>query len=352
MSSHHVYPVGGSLDEADDDVQRLVRWFEAQPVGKERFRWALRDSLDELMDGQRTGRWCYQHLTKTEKTHLGTVIEVNLTREFELEDGDDLDWKVDGIDVDCKFSKTLGGWEIPMEMYRCEDHGGRSGKADHPALVVWLCDDHSVWGAGLVTITDDRLGWTSGGPGAPRRRRYNRDNKRTLSSAALQEIRWLWGRPEHPLPSNTLRHLEEAKRARIFADSNSGQKRINQLFTEVQNELIGRATVLTVAQQDDSVKRPRDARLQLRGKGIIVLGHQGTHPKVATLLGLDVPTKGEWIATRLAPVALADPRPKFRLAGQWWAVADESEAETPAPDVADIGRKNRSFEVPIGPDEL
>lgn len=57
------------------DLQTLAGFFEATTDGRERFRWTLRDSLDELLDGQRTGRCCYQHLRKTEKTYLGAAIE-------------------------------------------------------------------------------------------------------------------------------------------------------------------------------------------------------------------------------------------------------------------------------------
>ncbi len=52
------------------ELTPFVDWFEKEPEARERFRWALRDSLDELLDGQRTGRWAYQHLSKTEKTYL------------------------------------------------------------------------------------------------------------------------------------------------------------------------------------------------------------------------------------------------------------------------------------------
>ena len=48
----------------DPALRGLVRWFEEQPDGRERFAWVLRDSLDELIDGQRTRRWCYQQLNK------------------------------------------------------------------------------------------------------------------------------------------------------------------------------------------------------------------------------------------------------------------------------------------------
>jgi hypothetical protein len=101
----------------------------------------------------------------------------------------------------------------------------------------------------------------------------------------------------------------------------------------VQGRLVGRQTVLTVAQQDDSPKRARDARIHLLPKGIVVLGHQGSHPHVARALELPVPIKGEWISTRLVPVSSDDARPKFSLDGQFYACACENDPEEPAPDL-------------------
>lgn len=152
----------GLEQEISDDIAPFVTWFCSQPEARERFRWALRDSLDEVLDGQRTGRWAYQHLTKTEKTYLGTAIEVNLTKEFAIGNGVDLDWSIAGVDIDCKFSKDFGGWEIPMEMYLCADHGERSGRANHPAVLTWVDDDTSQWAVGIVRITDERLRWKKG----------------------------------------------------------------------------------------------------------------------------------------------------------------------------------------------
>ncbi|MFH8575418.1 NaeI family type II restriction endonuclease [Streptomyces zaomyceticus] len=325
------------------DLAPFVKWFDEQPQARERFRWALRDSLDELLDGQRTGRWAYQHLTKTEKTYLGTAVEVNLTKEFAIDNGADLDWSIAGLDIDCKFSKDIGGWEIPMEMYLCADHGERSGRANHAALVTWMNDDTSQWAAGIVRITDERLRWkkqrdANGGLV----RAYNRDNKRKLSDSARSEVYWLWGGLQKDLPTNLLRHLDDETRDRILTASlpglaSSGQQRLNQLFREVQETIVGRQTVLAVGQQDDSPKRARDTRKPLRLEGIVVLGHQGSHPHVARALGLPVPIKGEWISTRLAPVLPDDPRPKFALDGQFWARAYEDELmhpEThPAPEL-------------------
>ncbi|MEU9806797.1 NaeI family type II restriction endonuclease [Mycobacterium sp. NPDC050853] len=323
----------GLQQEVPAELQPFVDWFENETGARERFRWVLRDSLDELLDGQRTGRWAYQHLSKTEKTYLGTAVEVNLTREFDFPDGDHLDWKIAGADIDCKFSRVLGGWEIPMEMYLCAAHGDQQGVADHPALLAWFDDTTNRWAAGLVTVTDERLWWRTAKGSGESKRGYNRDNKRKLSNAAAEDVCWLWGGLQTDLPRNLLLHLDPEVRDRIFAFPGSGQKRVNQLFREVQGRLVGRQTVLAVAQQDDAVKRPRDARLQLRAEGIVILGHQDSHPAIAAKLGLLVPVKGEWIAVRVTTVSEADSRRFFTLNGQRWAVADEDEPVIAAPEL-------------------
>ncbi|MGE7433974.1 NaeI family type II restriction endonuclease [Kitasatospora sp. NPDC001175] len=331
----------GLTQQVPGDLAPFVEWFNKQPEARERFRWALRDSLDELLDGQRTGRWAYQHLTKTEKTYLGTAVEVNLTKEFDIANGEDLDWSIAGLDIDCKFSKDLGGWEIPMEMYLCADHGKRGGHTNHAAVVTWMNDDTSEWAAGIVRITDERLRWKKElDANGDRVRAYNRDNKRKLSDRAKSEVYWLWGGLQTDLPTNLLRHLDPEARERILTASlprrpSSGQQRLNQLFREVQDRIVGRQTVLTVGQQDDSPKRARGAREHLRPEGIVVLGHQGSHPHAARALELPVPIKGEWISTRLVPVSRDDARPKFSLDGQFWARACGNEPTNPAPDLPD-----------------
>lgn len=313
-------------------LQPIVDWFDDAPDARERFRWALRDSLDELLDGQRTGRWAYQHLTKTEKTYLGTAVEVNLTKEFEFPNGDHLDWQMAGRDIDCKFSKDLGGWEIPMEMYLCADHGDRQGRADHPALLTWFDDTTSRWAAGLITVTDESLRWKMDDNGDTVRA-YNRDNKRRLAESSAEAVYWLWGGLQTDLPRNLLLHLNADARGRIFSFHSSGQKRVDQLFREVQGQIVGRQTVLTVGQQDDAPKRVRDARLHLRAEGIVILGHQDSHPAIAAALKLPVPFKGEWIAVRVTQVSEADTRPCCILNGQRWAVAQDDEPTAIAPEL-------------------
>jgi hypothetical protein len=326
MSTRTVIGVPASAIRSD--VEHLARWFIGETQARERFRWALRDSLDELLDGQRTGRWCYQHLTKTEKTYLGTAVEINFTREFGFPDGERLDWALGGEDLDCKFSKDFGGWEIPMEMYRCRDHGDQSGTQDHAALLLWMDDDNHRWAAGLLRVTDSLLRFRKDG-----NRQYNRDNKRKISAEGLSQISWLWGGIQHDLPENVLLHMDPELRARVFASQTSGQQRVNALFRELPARLISRAAILTVAQQDDSLKRARDARLpqHLGGEGFLVLGHQEADPYVAQLLKLPVPAKGEFVSCRVTPVDRNDGRPKVFLIDRWWAIATLDDAPSEAP---------------------
>ena len=307
----------------------LVRWFEEQPDGCERFAWVLRDSLDELLDGQRTRRWCYQQLNKTEKTHLGTKVELGLTIEFDISDGTDLDWEIDGHEVDCKFSKDFGGWEIPMEMYLCDDHE-QSGTADHLALLVWMNDDDAQWAAGVVQIRDDLLKFKTGDSGQ-RRRQYNRDNKRRLNDDGMNNIHWIWVGSQD-LPPNLLRRTVEDKRRTILLN-NSGQVRVNALLREIQCEIIDRPTMVTVAQQKDPMKRVRDARLpkHLGGEGFLILGHQEADPHIAQGLGLPVPDKGEFVSCRVVP-AEHDAEHRVWLGDGWWRLADAEEAAGPSPD--------------------
>ena len=317
-------------------LAHLARWLEHQTDGCERLAWVLRDSLDELLNGQRTGRWCYQQLKKTEKTYLGTAVEVNLTNEFDISDGDDLDWKIDGHEVDCKFSKDFGGWEIPMEMYRCGDHGEQSGTADHLALLVWMNDDDAQWAAGVVQIRDDLLKFKSNDSGPPRRQ-YNRDNKRRLNDHGINTVHFLWGGLQD-LPPNLLRQTSEDKRRAILLD-NSGQQRVNALLREIQGKIVTRPTMLTVAQQKDPLKRVRDARLaeHLGGEGFLILGHQQADPHIARGLGLPVPDKGEFVSCRVVPAA-HDAECRVWLGDGWWRLAHADEPAGPSPRTRPLHR--------------
>ncbi len=254
---------------------------------------------------------------KTEKTHMGTLVEINLHREFNFEDGDKTDYRIAGVQVDCKYSMKPFGWMLPPEVI------------DELALVVTASDKESTWRAGLLRVTAETTRGTQ-----------NRDAKTSLSPLGRQMIRWLW--PEHPgLAPNLFYQLEDPARDAIFKARSSrggrhGQARVNELFRQVQGRIVRRAELATVAQQDDFMKRARGnggARTALRDEGILVLGHQDNDPLVASSLGLPVPQKGELVAARVVHAHAERIDPVAVINGQAWAVARPNDPVIPAPEV-------------------
>jgi hypothetical protein len=293
-----------SSDAEFDSVLAELRRLDPQGL---RTAQVLRDTLDQLYDGQRTGRYRVDQLHKTEKTHCGTLVEINLHREFEFGDGETLDYKIAGAEVDCKYSQTLGGWMIPPEA-----HG-------HLCLLVWADDASSRWSMGLVRVTPERL--NTGG---------NRDRKATLNHAGRDAVTWLFDGA--PLPPNVLLQLDLAVVDRIMA-LNSGQQRINEIFRVAMGRTVGRGVVATLGQQDDYMKRVRangGARTALQPEGIVILGQYNSHAAIARALGVPVPSGGDSVSVRLAP-ASAPGQGVVQIDGALWRVAAASDPATNAP---------------------
>ena len=301
----------------DPDLEKVkAELHRLDPTGDHIAR-VLRDTLDQLYDGQHTGRWNYSQLHKTEKTHMGTLVEINLHRQFGFADGDVTDYRIADVEVDCKYSMTYGGWELPPEVI------------DHLCLVITASDAESSWSAGLIRVRASYL-----------RPVPNRDAKRQLKAAARAHIRTLW--PAHGrLSENLFLHLDADVRDRIFSARGTrglqhGQAKTNELFRQVQERVISRAELATVAQQDDFMKRARGnggARSHLRAEGILVLGHQDNDPLVARALGLSVPRKGEFISAQVVPARDGRDDPVAIIGGESWALARPGDPVVPAPEI-------------------
>lgn len=302
-------PLHGEEDQALRDVYELLR--DADPSG-ERAGRVFRATFDQLYDGQHTGRYRWDQLYKTEKTHYGTLLEINLRREFDdvLRDGKLLDFSVQGHEVDCKYSQRMGGWMIPPEA------------RNHLLLVAHANDQAAEWTLGLVRASDTYL-----------RTSKNRDGKTQLNPIGNAAIRWLH-RPGD-LPPNVLLDCEADDIDAIFAEK-SGQRRLNELFRRVQNRRIGRNTIATVAQQDDYMKRARangGSRTALRPEGFIILsGDYSDQQQVAESLRVDVPRPGEMVSARVVPAAPDDGNVAL-MGGSYWRLADTNDSVTqPAPE--------------------
>jgi Restriction endonuclease NaeI len=296
------------LSAVESELRRL------DPTG-EAVADVLRDTFDQLYDGQHSGRWAYEQLRKTEKTHMGTLVEINLHRRFGFGDGDVTDYRIAGAEVDCKYSMTYGGWELPPEA------------VGHICLLLTASDASGSWTAGLIRVREPDLR-----PGP------NRDAKRQLTAASRGRIRELWPARAR-LAENLFLRLDPQVRRRIFGARSArglptGQARANELFRSVQRRIVRRAELATVAQQDDFMKRARGnggARTHLRPEGILVLGHQDGDRRIAGALGLPVPQKGEFISARVTPARDDRDDPAAVIDGRRWALARPDDPPHPAP---------------------
>ncbi|UXY32603.1 NaeI family type II restriction endonuclease [Streptomyces sp. HUAS TT20] len=293
----------------DSELDKVYKHIKAlDPTGR-RFARVLRNTIDQLLNGEVTGRYDWKTLFKTEKTHAGTLVEINLQREFEFADGDTMDYQIAGVDVDCKYSQQFGGWMIPPEA------------VGHLCLLAWADDYKSLWSAGLIRIRSE---WLNTG--------NNRDLKLTIKAGQRDKIQWLWRDEE--LPENVILHMDAADRDAVFA-AGSGQRRLNELFRRVQRRRIGRNVVRTVAQQKDYMKRVRGnggCRSALRPEGILIMGDYASHREIAGRLGLPLPEEGEFVSARVVPA-----RPhhegaaRVPLDGREWVLARPDDAVEPAP---------------------
>ncbi len=293
----------------DPELEKVAAHFHTIDPEAVRIGQVLRGTLDQLYDGQRTGRYRLDQLHKTEKTHCGTLVEINLHREFGFRDGLVLDYEIEGIEVDCKFSQTLGGWMIPPEA-----HG-------QICLVVWANDADSLWSAGLVRTTVDRL--NIGG---------NRDKKSTLNADGRAAITWLFQR--RPLLPNILLQLPRSVVDGVMSLP-SGAQRLNELFRVALGMRVGRGVVATVAQQHDYMRRVRKSggsRTALRPEGIIILGQYSSHVKIARALQVAEPASGESVAVRVTPTHTMGPG-VAEIDGRLWRVASASDPVVLAPEL-------------------
>jgi len=300
--------LAGPAVPGDPELAAVAAELSALDADGSRMAGAIRGALDMLLDGQHTGRYRWDQLHKTEKTHAGTLVEIALARTLHLADGQALDYTIAGADVDCKFSHRMGGWMIPPEA------DGRL------LLLVQASDEDGAWSAGLVRATEQNL-----------RPAGNRDGKRTLSERGRAAVCWLHARA--PLAENALIRLPAAEVAAIFA-AGSGQQRVNELFRRAQRMRVSRTVVATVARQDDYMKRVRDgggARDQLRAEGIVIFGDYAGDQVLASALGLPRPGPGEFVSARLARRARHGGVRSIRLDGADWVLASPADRPEPAP---------------------
>lgn len=175
---------------ADPELDAVVAQLRNEDPDGRRTATVLRDTLDQLYDGQRTGRYRWDQMYKTEKTHCGTLVEINMQREFGFDDGETLDYRIADIEVDCKFSQRFGGWMIPTEA------------RGELLLVIWASDEKSKWSMGVVRAAEEYLSSTR-----------NRDQKTSLNQRGQKQVSLLHHNAD--LPPNLLLQLPSETVVRI-----------------------------------------------------------------------------------------------------------------------------------------
>ncbi|MFZ5961602.1 NaeI family type II restriction endonuclease [Thalassococcus sp. BH17M4-6] len=239
-----------------------------------RFSAMLRQCVDDVIMTPKTGRRSYDELEKTEKTYIGTRVEIELRALLNLPRGK-LDTVILGHDVDIK--NTMGSnWMIPTEA------------VDHPCILVAADEARAACYLGLIVARPDYL--TQG---------QNKDAKKSVSALGFANILWLLR--DHPYPPNVWRTIAPDVIERIFAGT-TGNQRMATLFREVQRQPITRDVVQAVAQQQDFMRRIRSdngrgTRDHLAREGILLLSGHYDAPLIDAL-GLPECSGSEFVSYR------------------------------------------------------
>jgi hypothetical protein len=208
----------------------------------------LRETIDAVIETPRTGRRSYDELEKTEKTYIGTRVEIMVRAFFRLPKGR-LDLRILGADADIKF--TIGGnWMMPQEV------------VGHPCLLFAADEERAHCYFGLFIADPAYLTVSS-----------NQDKKKQVSAGGFAHIMWLL--LQHPLQPNFWRTISSPTAAEI-ASQPTGNERVMALFRRVQNRPVTREVIEATARQKDFMRRIRadggkGTRELLAKEGILLL---------------------------------------------------------------------------------
>ena len=232
----------------------------------------LRQSYDEVIDMPRTRRWSLAQLEKTEKTYVGTKVEILTRHWLDVDRGAKLDLLIDGHEVDVK--NTVGtSWMIPTEA------------VGEICLLIQGNDIKGLYSIGLIRTNENYL--TKGG---------NKDGKRSINKEAKAK-KILWLIHTAGLPENFFFSMDPTIRNSVLMQK-SGAARVRQMFLELPLTVIPRSAIEGAANQKDALKRVRKnggARDKLLAKGLLILSGKYDGELVSDL-GLPVLTNDDFIS--------------------------------------------------------
>lgn len=220
-----------SPDQELDEVEAALRLI---PHLEEKLIDGVARAVDEVVDPVRSARWRITDLDQPEKTVIGIRVENVLRMDLELERSDLLDMKINGVDVDVKFT-IHNNWAIPPEA------------ENHICLVTQFNEQHHSVSAGLIRTTPEVLNIGR-----------NRDRKTSISKTGKNHIRWLVnGAVASSSIIGFMARLDENTRMKITDPQVGAQVRQNRLFTLVPNRPIPEALVEAISQHKDWTRRLR-----------------------------------------------------------------------------------------------
>lgn len=130
------------MDKQDPPLEEVFKYLQQFPNFNAVIGQAIRQAIDEVIEGPRTGRWKVDALEKVEKTYIGTRVEIIVRSALGLEKGSTLDYVIVGHEVDAKFT-LLKAWMIPQEA------------VSQLCLLLAADDENLKFSAGLVRTTPD-----------------------------------------------------------------------------------------------------------------------------------------------------------------------------------------------------
>lgn len=267
---------------ADTELHAVNAWIVSSVGGPGHvgpaFRDLIRQGFDEVIDGPRTRRCRIDELEKTEKTYLGTKIEILVRSLFGGCRGEVLDLSICDQEVDVKFSVS-DAWMIPPEA------------TGHLCLLIYGRESTQRFGVGLLRMIPEHRG------------AENRDRKTSVSALGKQRIHWI---AEGDFPLNYLATLSEDDRQSVFAGA-SATDRVAQLARVSVGRIIPRLAFETVTagplgRHKDPMKRLRrngGSRERLLAEGIAVLfGEWQETRDICAKMGVQAPMPGQAIVLR------------------------------------------------------
>lgn len=239
--------------DQDHELDTIMFWLSCQEDVGGKITSAVRGAIDDVLNTRHLNRVDIHgpDVGKTEKTHVGTRVEIRLIKELDVERGAHLDMLIEGIEVDVKF--TLGSnWMIPSEAI------------DKLCLLINANDRKSVLSAGVLRCQRE---WLTGP--AEDADVKQRDGKRSVSKEGKTHISYVLP-PGSPLTENMLLHLEPDLREFVLGEEGQ-QTRFIELFRRKPNHVLTRHYVEAIGRSTDPQRRVRNVGPSLAELGLTLL---------------------------------------------------------------------------------